>query len=157
MGSAVGLLADGSVILQNRFKGVSGEFDPLITHISAYGVQDGSPFETAKTTITFLTANATNGLVMDGSKQFTITKGAGGNITINKIKLYLADGSSFIEIGEVDTTSTLFTANGIFTLQSLALKFPNQAWVENATTQEAYMKIKGTASGYKGTKKGGKK
>lgn len=130
MANAVGLLADGSIILQNRFKGVSGEFDPLITHVSAFGVQDGSPFETSKLSITFLNANATNGLVMDGSKQFTITKGSGGNITINKIKLYFDDNGSFIEIGEVDTTSTLFTANGIFTLQTLALKFPNQSWVE---------------------------
>ena len=36
----------------------------------------------------------------------------------------------FVEVGEVDTTSTLFTASGQFTVQTLTLNFPSQAFTE---------------------------
>ena len=124
------LLHNGNIILQNAIKGVSGEIDPLVTHISVAGTQDGSAFESAKNAVAWSTPNFTSGLAMVGTEQFTISKGVGGNITINKIKLYFDDNGSFIEVGEVDTTSTLFTASGQFTVQTLTLNFPSQAYTE---------------------------
>lgn len=124
------LLHNGNIILQNAIKGVSGEIDPLVTHISVSGTQDGSAYESAKNAVTWSAPNSSTGLAMSGTEQFSINKGVGGDITINKIKLYLDNSGSFFEIGEVDTTSTLFTASGQFTVQTLTLNFPSVSYTE---------------------------
>ena len=124
------LLHRGNIVLQGAIKGVSGQVDPLVTHISVAGTQDGSAFESAKNAVAWQTENFTTGLALSGTEQFSINKGAGGNITIDEIKLYFDDNGVFIEVGEVDTTSTLFTASGQFTVQTLTLNFPSVAYTE---------------------------
>lgn len=120
---------DGKVLLQTAIKG-DIQNDPLVGWIRLKGIKtvSGTPGQAYTSTanqVSWGTENASTGLPLSGTEQYTITIDATTTyIEVQAIELIQDDnGSPGLKIAEISVTSAPFTISGLYTLQSVNINF----------------------------------